>query len=132
MRGREGVEVSAPPGRAALDQQQALGHEDEHRAVPAQLVERGDVGAVEAHLLGLARRVGHREGVRVGARRGRATVASARAKPAPQRTALSSLVVRGELARSANHAPSRRLVLPLALRPTMTFSPGANSTVASR
>ena len=56
--GREGVDVSAPPRRTALHQEQALGHEDEHLTAAAEVVERGHLEPVPAHALALAGRVG--------------------------------------------------------------------------
>ena len=63
-RGGEGVEVGAPARRAALDQKQALGHEDEDLGAPAQFVLRGDLDAVPARALALPGRVGDLDGLR--------------------------------------------------------------------
>lgn len=51
-----------PPRRAALDQQERLGHEDEHRRVPAQLLDGAHLDAVDARLLALTWGVGDGEG----------------------------------------------------------------------
>ena len=55
--------MSAPPRRAALDQEEAFGHEDEHLAAPAQVVQRGHLDAVPAHPLALPRRVADLDGL---------------------------------------------------------------------
>jgi len=60
------------------------------------------------------------------------TSAATRANSSPQRTTFSSRLVRGEAARRAKNAASRRFVLPLAFSPTMTFTAGEKRTRLSR
>ena len=52
------VDVGAPRGRPALDDDEAVGGEDERRELAAELLGRAEHGAVEAGALGLGRAEG--------------------------------------------------------------------------
>ena len=97
----EGVKVRAPPRRAALHEQQALGNEDEHLPAATQLVEVLDLEPVPAGAFALAGRVGDLDPLRV------ALAAPVDRRPSrgrsarPSVTSFSSRLVRGEPPRRA-------------------------------